>query len=188
MPRRLIAVLAAQAAVCLTGMSVSPTSYGANSGWFGGIRLTSPELNTASVTVVERTSLNLFWRYPIRLKWDMEIGATEPVQLGRGAGLRPPASRKQGWQVLGVGTMPLSKSVGLFGKLGAYQWGAETNPTIAGLSETEPQPTYGLGLKYDLTRNLSVSGEWDRYRLGPNSGVPADSDIDLLSVGLKYRF
>ena len=48
---------------------------------------------------------------------------------------------------------------------------------------------YGVGLKYDFSQNFRVQGGWDRYRLGTdNTTIDGNRNIDLLSIGLKYRF
>jgi opacity protein-like surface antigen len=47
--------------------------------------------------------------------------------------------------------------------------------------------TLGLGLRYDVTPNLGVRAEWQRY-----GDVSADAfgegDIDLVSIGALWRF
>ena len=40
---------------------------------------------------------------------------------------------------------------------------------------------YGLGAAYNITQNLSVRGEWERYDFDGD-------DVDLLSVGLAWAF
>ena len=46
---------------------------------------------------------------------------------------------------------------------------------------------YGLGMRYDFTKALGIHAELERYSpLG--SPLQADSDADLFSVGLAWRF
>jgi len=53
--------------------------------------------------------------------------------------------------------------------------------------ETNNDITYGAGLQYDLTRQVGVSGEWQRYnKMG--GGSIAETKVDVLSVGVLYRF
>jgi opacity protein-like surface antigen len=44
----------------------------------------------------------------------------------------------------------------------------------------------GIGLNYALLRSLAVRAEWHRYF--DVKGENIDVDIDVLSVGLLYRF
>ncbi|AUN94345.1 outer membrane beta-barrel protein [Pseudazoarcus pumilus] len=54
----------------------------------------------------------------------------------------------------------------------------------------ETVPKLGLGVEYVLDHGLAVRAEFERYfDVGDDSRVPGfESDIDVLSVGLNYRF
>jgi hypothetical protein len=163
----------------------------ANPGWFGGIRMGTPGVDAPVSNLAEEPDATLtVFRFPIRLKLGMELGLSERQTNAdfSGVGLRLPSDDRLGWQVLGVGSVPITKNWGVFGKLGAYRWNQDLGSNFSSIGGTNPRPTYGLGLKYDFTGNFSVSGEWDRYQLGPANGGRNDADIDLLSIGLKYRF
>lgn len=81
-------------------------------------------------------------------------------------------------ELLGVGMAPVGP-VSLYGKLGLYQ-GSKT----PGGDNTDL--TYGFGVLYDLARNLGVRGEVQRYE--GLKGVGGNEDVDVLSVGVIYRF
>jgi opacity protein-like surface antigen len=178
-----------------TGLALlaSGAASAANPGWFGGIRIGTPGVDVPVANLAEEPDATLtVFRFPIRLKLGMEIGlrdqAVSSAVVPPGVGLRLPGDDHFGWQVLGIGSVPITKNWGVFGKLGAYRWQQDLGSNFTSIGTTEARPTYGLGLKYDFTGNLSVSGEWDRYQLGPGSGTRSDAEIDLLSIGLKYRF
>jgi opacity protein-like surface antigen len=63
-------------------------------------------------------------------------------------------------------------------------WEAEASDTTGGAPFSEKADgtdlSFGLGVSYSFTRNLSVRAEWERFDV--------DADVDLLSVGLVYRF
>ncbi|MNC93178.1 hypothetical protein D3C83_97480 [compost metagenome] len=70
------------------------------------------------------------------------------------------------------------------GKLGL----AQTETSVGGFgSDHNTDPTYGLGLRYDFTRQFGVRGEWERFRLGGNP-VTGKSDTDLYSINAVFRF
>jgi len=50
-----------------------------------------------------------------------------------------------------------------------------------------PYNQLGFGMKYDISSSLRLQGGWDRYQLTSNR-INGDAGIDLLSLGLKYRF
>ena len=45
---------------------------------------------------------------------------------------------------------------------------------------TRPSSPTALGVQYDFTRNLGARAQWQRY--------DTDNEVDLLSVGIVYRF
>jgi len=88
------------------------------------------------------------------------------------------------WQAAAVGSLPLTGQFALTGKLGF----AQTETRVGGFgSDHNTDPTYGLGLRYDFTRQFGVRGEWERFRLGGNP-VTGKSDTDLYSVSAVFRF
>lgn len=93
-----------------------------------------------------------------------------------------------------VGFMPLSEKLSAFGRVGVNY--AETKDTFSGTGavnvlspnaeKREANPKVGLGLQYAFTESLAMRVEAERYRI--NDAVGNKGDIDLLSVGLVYRF
>lgn len=88
------------------------------------------------------------------------------------------------WQGSAVGSLPLTEKFALTGKLGL----AQTETRVSGFgSDDNTDPTYGLGLRYDFTRQFGLRGEWERFRLG-GGPVTGKSDTDLYSVNAVFRF
>lgn len=98
---------------------------------------------------------------------------------------------KNGVFVDAVGIIPLQNNFSIFGKLGLYSIKSELNGSGSGgsvsASHTTGDITYGLGAGYDFTRNLAARVEWERFnKVGDNA--TAKSDLDLVSVGVLYKF
>ena len=88
------------------------------------------------------------------------------------------------WQLVGVGTLPIDDRFSVFGKLGFARWDADLKCTgfLAGCGDDSGTDlTFGVGVKYNLTRNLAVRGEWENFDLG-------DADADLLLITIVYKF
>lgn len=100
--------------------------------------------------------------------------------------------RPDAWCAAAVGILPLPQSFSLLGKVGGCRWDDHSNTveTIAGIPTPEiPASTgnslmYGLGAKYDYTKNIGVRLEWERYK----NVVHESSDVNLTSVSLQYSF
>jgi OOP family OmpA-OmpF porin len=97
-----------------------------------------------------------------------------------------PAGAVEGtaWELVGIGSYPIVDKLSVYGKLGLYR-GELEGP--AG-EETNNDLTYGVGLQYDFLKNVGVRGEWQRYnKMGGGSGIP-ETDVDVVSIGVVYRF
>jgi OOP family OmpA-OmpF porin len=85
---------------------------------------------------------------------------------------------------------PLSDSFSLFARLGFASVDAKLSGSVAGLgsaSDTESNASvaYGIGAAVHVTKNIAVRGEWERYRAKYDG---EEADVDLFSVGVKFRF
>ena len=93
-----------------------------------------------------------------------------------------------------VGTLPLTRRFGLFGRIGANYSNVRDGFSGSGLVEvTDPHRSehatnykFGFGLQYAFTESLVMRAEAERYRI--DDPVERGADIDLLSIGLLYRF
>jgi OOP family OmpA-OmpF porin len=103
----------------------------------------------------------------------------------------------QGLNVDAVGILPFTEKFSAFGRVGLiYTEGKDTfTGTGAGaaVAALDPNPKkseanykFGVGVQYDLTRAWGLRGEWERYRV--NDAVGNKGDVDMLLVGLIYRF
>ena len=99
------------------------------------------------------------------------------------------------WDLVAVGSLPIADRFSIFGKIGLYRADTDLNGTISGLgsvseSDSNTDLTFGIGARYDFTRNLGVRLEWQRYQDlgGEFFGVTAESDVDVMSVAVIWKF
>lgn len=92
-----------------------------------------------------------------------------------------------------LGRLPLNRDFAVFGKAGVLLSRVETNVSSADGSAsvsnkaTTLKPGLGVGVDYALSKTVGLRTEWERYfKVGNDS--TGKSDVDLLSVGLNYRF
>jgi len=79
-------------------------------------------------------------------------------------------------EVVAVGLFPLANQISILGKLGLANVDVETPVG----SDDKTELTYGIGVQYDFTGNLGARLQWQRY--------DTDEEIDLLSIGVVWRF
>lgn len=116
------------------------------------------------------------WRflggYQLNRNFAAEVGYTNLGEFG--------ATKVNAWELVGVGLFPLGNQFGIYGKLGGHH-----SEVKDGGSESGNGLTYGAGVQYDLSPNLGLRGEWQRY--DKLAGI-SDLKSDVLSVGAVWRF
>lgn len=80
-----------------------------------------------------------------------------------------------------VGRVPISGPWSAIGRVGVFNGKTEG----LGANGHDLNAKVGAGVEYAIDNNLSVRGEWERYRLEPATGR---ANTDLYSVGVKYAF
>lgn len=86
-----------------------------------------------------------------------------------------------GFNLSAVGRVPLTPAFSLFGKLG----GLYSRTSAAGVKDSGWGETYGVGVDFNFTQNLTAVLQYDRSRV---SFVGDKDHISTTSVGLKYRY
>ncbi|HEY9530650.1 MAG TPA: outer membrane beta-barrel protein, partial [Burkholderiales bacterium] len=58
----------------------------------------------------------------------------------------------------------------------------EAEVSVGGVSadDDSTELTFGVGAQYDVSRNLGIRAQWQRYG--------ADEDIDVISLGVVFKF
>jgi len=101
-----------------------------------------------------------------------------------------------GFNVAAIAAWPVMDRLSVFGKAGALY--AETKASANGAGPggaatlAAKDKTWvgdlGVGVSYDLSQNLAVRAEYERFFDVGNASTTGKSDVDLVSVGLKYSF
>ena len=148
-----------------------------------------PDLITSGTVHGTDTGYKIFVGYQFNQNFGLEFAY---VDLGEasyrgsyfGLSVTGGTVKVSGLNISAVGTLPLNPSFALFGKVGMFSWDAKANDITGGVpfsgKDDGTDLSFGLGASYNINKNVSVRGEWERYQ--------AIGDIDLLSVGLVVKF
>lgn len=128
----------------------------------------------------DEAAWRLFGGYQVNRNFAAELGYHDLGQHN----IAGHALDSNAWELVGVGRLPLGERFAAYGKLGAYR----ANSTGGGIDETSNDLTFGAGLEYALSRNLSARGEWQRYRDIGGGAIGQVGDLDVYSLGVVYRF
>ncbi len=194
----------------------SPFAVADDSGWYVGgnvgqskakiddARITSGLLGggftTTSMTDDNRdTGYKLFGGYQFNKNFAIEGGYVNLGSFGFTSTTVPAGSlhgniKLEGVNLDLVGILPITERFSAFGRVGLFYADAKDTFNGTGLvNVTTPNPSKsdvnykaGLGLQYAFNDSLGMRLEAERYRV--NDAVGNRGDIDLLSVGLVYRF
>jgi OOP family OmpA-OmpF porin len=145
------------------------------------------------------TGYKAFVGFPMNSNWAVETGYFDLGRFGLDATTLPAgtltgSSRIKGLNLDIVGTLPITDSWSLLGRIGAAY--AQTKGTYSGTgvgaianTETNKRETnykYGFGTQYAFTPAFTLRLEGERYRV--NDAVGQRANVDLISLGLVYRF
>ncbi len=144
----------------------------------------------------------LFAGYQFNENWAVETGWTKFHNMSsRGTAVNGSTTvsasgtlKADALDVVAKGILPLQNNFSVFGKLGlAYLMErAKVSLTGAGVSLSDSDrtnkvyPTFGLGVGYDFTQNVSGDLSWTRIqKIGSNSSM---ASTDFIGLGLAYHF
>lgn len=197
-------------------MVASPCALADDTGWYGGAgvgqsraviddsRITSGLLSdgfsTTSISDDNRdTGYKLFGGYRFNPNFALEGGYYDLGRFGFNANTVPAGAlngkiRVTGLNLDAVGFLPFTEKLAGFGRVGLNYADARDSFNGSGLVDvTNPDPSkkslnykFGVGLQYAFTESLAMRVEAERYRI--DDAVGNKGDVDLVSVGLIYRF
>lgn len=185
-------------------------------GWYGGLgvgpsrsnidegRITSRLLGGGlTVTDLEKdnsdTGYKLYGGYQFGPHLAVEGGYFDLGRFGFNASTTPAGTlhgdiRLKGLNLDLVGRLPFTERFSAIGRAGlTYVDTADRFSSTGAVTVADPSPgkreggyKVGLGLQYELSRALALRLEAERYRI--NDAVGNRGDIDLVTVGLVFRF
>lgn len=155
---------------------------------------------TTSIVDDKRDSgYKLYGGYQFNENFALEGGYFDLGQFGYVATVVPAGTltgriRLKGVNIDAVGILPISEQFSVFGRVGLNYAQARDNFVGTGfVNVLNPNPSksdtnykFGIGLQYDFTPAFGMRLEAERYRI--DDAVGNKGDIDLLSLGLTYKF
>ena len=185
-------------------------------GWYGGFNLgqSRAEIDDARITSgllaggLSTTSISdddrdfgykIFGGYKFNRFLAVEGGYFDLGKFGFTANTLPLGTLSGSMKVRGVnldlvGILPITERFSAFGRAGVNYAEARDSFSSTGAvtvlnanpKERDTNYKFGGGLQFDFTRRLAMRLEGERYRI--NDAVGNKGDVDLISLGLIYRF
>jgi OOP family OmpA-OmpF porin len=143
--------------------------------------------------------LGVFGGYQMNRYLGVEAGYVDLGQFGFSASTTPAGSlngdiRLQGLHLDLVGTLPLSQSFSLIGRVGVQNTRARdhfTSSGAVGLGNPNPsardnQVKFGAGLQFEMSPSVLLRAEAERFRV--NDAVGNHGGVNMVSVSLVFPF
>ena len=141
------------------------------------------------------TAWKIFGGYQFTRNFAAEFGYARLGKFNASLAGLTDDSKVTAWEASALGAWPILPQLSVFGRLGLYRATVKETTNFAGDFDHDNNDwTFGLGLQYDITRNLGVRGEWQRYRkigggdVAFGAGVGEKSDLDVVGVSALWRF
>jgi OOP family OmpA-OmpF porin len=115
-----------------------------------------------------------------------ELGYANLGEATASAGPVSATDEATAFELVALGMFPVVERFSIFGKLGLYRGELErtsNNPLIQTGSNTQTDFTFGLGVRFDITHNIGLRAEWQRYL-----DLGEITDVDLISLGVQFKF
>ena len=216
MKKRLITAAFAGLATLAAGGASAADRDGYNDGWYGGLRLGRTTENLgggaidsalgnqglagASALDHRATGWGLFAGYQVNRNFALEGGYDQLGRFNYSSAVSSPAADTvsgrfdaHAFDLSAVGILPIAPGWSAFGKAGIAYSEAKLDAGSTGAVAVSSQhhwstePLLGGGISVDVTRNVFVRAEWDRF-LHVGDSNTGRGDIDMYTVGVGYHF
>ena len=213
-PKLQQAVLATVFAAALAA-GCSAWAAAPETGWYGNVNVGRSTIDTnvdnvfanqgvTSSSSVDKhdTAYSLGVGYQFNQNFALEGGYVDLGKFNVGSTISAPAAdtahgtyKVDGWNLSGVGIIPLQNGFSVYGKAGLIFADVKLNVAsdtgtvpVTGGSKSSTSGTYGLGTSYDFGNNLIGKLEWNRYQGLGESSSSGKVDLNAYTVGVSYRF
>jgi OOP family OmpA-OmpF porin len=195
----------------MLGVALALSAFGAraqaaDTGWYIGASFgqAQADVDCSGTTACDDkdSSWKIFGGYQINRNFAVELGYSDLGAVTASTPsfmlfplVVPAASLKieaKAWELVAIGSVPLADRFSVFGKAGLYRADTDTHVDFGAAgstteSDSNTDLTFGVGLRYDFSPNFGVRAEYQFYS-AVAAGFGEESDVDVMSVGLVWRF
>lgn len=162
-------------------------------------------LGLGSNTTVDETDIGfkIYGGYQFNRNFALEGGYTDlgkatshTIVTSGGSGTGDAEWKAYSIDLSALGMLPVGNQISLFGRAGLSFWNLDFRFTavgpggigIASESTSGVSPLLGIGAIFKFTPQLALRAEFERHFSVGDNNTTGKSDIDLVSLGLQFRF
>ena len=185
-----LAVLGFSAALAFTVPAAAQ-----DAGFYAGLSLGQSKADDACTGVSgpgvscddKDTAWKILGGYQFNRNFAVELGYTDLGEVSATDGVDTVSIESTAFELVALGMMPIADKFSVYGKIGVYRGETDASAPGISISESNTDLTFGIGVRYDFTRNLGVRAEWQKYT-DVGGGDIGEADVDVISVGVIWRF
>ena len=166
---------AAMLGAAAMAMSAGAVAQQADTGWYVGGSFGQSDLD-----IDKDTAWKISAGYQINRTFSAEVGYTNLGEASESVFGVPASFEATAWEVIGIGKFPVANQFSVYGLAGIAMVEGEAKALGVTVSDDSTELTFGVGAQYDVSRNLGVRAQWQRYG--------ANEDIDVISLGVVWKF
>jgi OmpA-OmpF porin, OOP family len=133
------------------------------------------------------TAWKIFGGFQFNRHFALEFGYTDLGEVSASAPGVNVSIESSAFELVAVGMLPIADKFSIYGKLGMYRGETDASAPGQSISESNTDLTFGVGVRFDLTKNLGVRAEWQKYT-DVGGGDIGTADVDVISIGVLFRF
>lgn len=182
-------------AALLLSTAVAAPVFAAEAGPYAGVTLgrSSTGSIAANTTMTKSTDtvVGVLGGYQLTRNWGVEAQYTGAGKFAATTGAINLTGKADTFAVAAIGTLPLSDTFSLYGKLGfaSTKISLSSVPASNATGASRSAATSGLGAQYNATPIVGVRFGWDRYGSGINvGGITNKFHSDVYSLGAVFKF
>jgi OmpA-OmpF porin, OOP family len=182
-------------AVLLAASALSIPAHAADTGWylFGDVGQTKvKDIDTTGIPNPSVDDTDTGFRVGGGYMFHKNFGAEIAyVDLGKAtvtSGGQTVEAKASGEVVSLVGVLPIGEQFSLFARLGFINGTVKLSGPGGSVDSTDVKTTYGVGAGFNFTRQLGVRLNWDKFAKLGDSNTTGESDVDMISVGVVFKF
>ena len=180
--------------------AASTPALSKDTGWYGGLGIGQSTfvgacdgISSPDSCQEKDTAWKIFGGYQFNRNFAGEFGYTD---LGKTtlslAGFGSASTGANGFELTGVGSLPVNQQLSVYGRLGFFLWNVDfkdgTGLFGGSASASGMGLTFGFGASFNVATNAALRLEWQRYKDLGDANTTGKGDIDLIGAGLVVKF
>jgi len=178
-------------------VAVSTPALSQNTGLYAGFTLGQSKAKDACAGVVgpgtscdeKDAAYKILGGYQVNRNFGVEFAYVHLGEVKASfAGFGNVVTTAEGFELLGVGTIPINQQWSVYGKLGSFRWDVHQTGIVEPADATGTDLTYGFGVKYNVTKSAALRVEYQQYNDVGDFNTTGKTDVSVIGVGVIARF